>query len=246
MSRLLIIYYHEIVKDEPGSSYQKLEVSGFEEQMKYLHDHQYRTLLFPELMEEIPDKAVIVSFDDGFMSVYENALPIMKKYDIRGNVYLPTAFIGKEPPFMTWDMIEELHAGDKWYFAAHTHNHVDIRTLDSDSAADEISRSHELFRSHLGYTPDVFCMPYGAFDRKSVRLVKKAGRYEYMLGSFYGHIDTENMSGRVLPRIGISNDDSIETFADKLEGRLDWKGQLQKTRLLISNLRGQTIDHYEY
>lgn len=246
MNKLVILYYHDIVPEGEGFSYQKLEVSKFEEQMKFLMGKAFQTLLFSDLDKPLPEKPVIVSFDDGFRSVYEKAAPIMKKYGIKGNVYLPTAYIGKDPKFMSWEMVQSLYITNDWYFAAHTHNHVDIRKLDEKSAKKEISLSHEEISQHLGYTPDVFCMPYGAFDKRSADLVRKIGNYQYILGSFYGAINVKQLGNAVLPRIGVSNDDTIEKFEDKLNGKYNWKGPLQRLRLMISNIKGERVEHYEY
>ena len=89
-NKLLVIYYHEIVENGQGYSYQKLEKEMFEQQMRYLKEQGYQTLFFRDLDKPLPEKAIIVSFDDGFRSVYENAIPIMKRYGIKANIYLPS------------------------------------------------------------------------------------------------------------------------------------------------------------
>ena len=108
MKKLLITYYHEVVKEGEGATYQKIEEEKFEAQMRYLQEQGYTSLFFSELGKPLPEKAVIVSFDDGFRSVYENAAPIMQKYGIKGNIYLPTAYIGNDEKFMDWDMVRAL------------------------------------------------------------------------------------------------------------------------------------------
>ena len=236
MSRILIIYYHEVVPDGCGSSYQKHDASKFEQEMRCLRERGYHTLLFSELNEPLPERSVIVSFDDGYQSVLQYAAPIMKQYGIKGNVYLPTGRIGASPEFMDWPEIETMRNSGDWYFAAHTHSHADIRTLTRESAAAEILQSTALFEQHLGYRPDVFCMPYGSFDRGSVKLIRELGGYRYLLGSFYGVADLDRADRTVLPRIGISNDDTLADFEAKLDGKRNWKGPLQRARLAYHNL----------
>lgn len=242
--KVLIIYYHEVVEDEESFSYQKIGKTKFEEQMAFLKEQGYQTLYFSELKNPIPEKAVIVSFDDGFESVYQNAMPIMKKYGIKGNVYLPTAYVGKEK-FMTWDMVREL-SKDGFEMQAHTHNHVDIRGLDEDGLRKEITDSNERFLSELGQIPTAFCMPFGTYDKASVRALKKIGAYEYWLGSYYGRCKEGKWKNKVLPRIGISDTDTMEVFEKKLCGGLDWKGPLQRFRLWIKSLKKERITKYEY
>ena len=103
-----------------------------------------------------------------------------------------------------------------------------------------------MFQKHLERVPQAFCMPFGTYDKKSIKLLKKESRYNYLLGSYYGRIKSKNISGRVLPRIGISNNDSLEVFADKLNGKYDWKGPLQRLRLMWKNLKKERITEYEY
>lgn len=246
MTKLLIIYYHEVVENGQGFSYQKIEKDKFESQMKYLHDQGYHTLLFSELDKPLPDKAIIVSFDDGFRSVYENAAPIMKKNGIRGNIYLPTRYIGIDEHFMTWEMIKELSENNVCEMQAHTHNHVDIRRLNNLELTKEIQKSDELFQKELGVLPKALCMPFGVYDRKLIKMVRNRNRYKYLLGSYYGRIKPNNIEKCVLPRIGISNDDDMKKFVDKLEGKYDWKGPLQRLRLVWKNIKKERIVQYEY
>ncbi len=242
-NKLTIIYYHEVVKKNEGFSYQKIEADKFEEQMRYLRDNDYVSLTFSQLKDPLPEKAVIVSFDDGFRTVFENAAPIMKKYGIKGNVYLPTAYIGEKPQFMTWEMVKLLQ-GD-FEFQAHTHNHVDIRALCKEDMQKEIMQSDELFDKYLGYLPKAFCMPFGTYNNTSKKILNGIDRYDYLLASYYGSIKKYD-KGKVLPRIGISNDDTIEIFEKKLKGKFNYKGTLQRLRLFLHNLKKDRITEYIY
>lgn len=246
MGKLLIIYYHEVVEKGQGYSYQKIDKDKFENQMKYLHDQEYHSLLFSELDKTLPEKAIIVSFDDGFRTVYENAVPIMKKYGIRGNVYLPTKYIGVDAHFMTWEMVKELSKDNFFEMQAHTHNHIDIRRLNKVTIKEQIKYSDGIFQEQSLNLPKAFCMPFGTFDKKSLRLLKNQNRYKYILGSYYGHIQSRYLEKNVLPRIGISNDDTMKVFIDKLDGKYDWKGPLQRLRLLLKNIKKERITQYEY
>lgn len=246
MKSLIIIYFHEVVEKGEGFSYQKIEKEKFEEQMKYLNDEGYQSLFFSELEKEWPEKAIIVSFDDGFRSVYENAAPIMEKYNIKGNIYLPTQYIEKDDKFMTWKMVQELDKKKQFEFAAHTHNHVDIRILKKETFYQEVETSNKMIKEKLGYVPEAFCMPYGVYDKKSINILQGFGTYKYILGSFYGEIQQDKLMNQIIPRIGISNDDTISIFKKKLEGKLNLKGYLQKIRLYMQSKLGNRVTEYKY
>ena len=57
MKKLIIIYYHDIVENGKGYSYQKVEKEHFENQMKYLKEHGYQTILFVDMEKFLPEKA---------------------------------------------------------------------------------------------------------------------------------------------------------------------------------------------
>lgn len=242
MNQLLIIYYHEVVEKGQGFSYQKIEKEKFAEQMQYLAENGYKSLFFSEIDKRIPEKAIIISFDDGFRSVYEKAAPIMKKYGLKGNIYLATGYMDSDPEFMSWEMVEQLFNDGQFEMQAHTHNHADIRTLSREGMQEEINRSNELFEQHLGYIPKAFCMPYGAYNHSSIALLRECGSYRYILGSFYGRRSENKLEGRIVPRIGISDKDSLAVFAGKLNGAYDWKGALQRVRLTAKNLKKERIE----
>ena len=88
-------------------------------------------------------------------------------------------------------------------------------------------------------------MPYGKYDKKSIKLLKKNGNYKFVFASFYGHAGEKNLRNKLLPRIGISNEDSLDIFEKKLQGKMNWKGSAQKLRLKIANLKGERIRQYD-
>lgn len=246
MSKLIVIYYHDIVEAGNGYSYQRVEVQNFEEQMRYLHEQGYSSLLFEDLDKSIPDKSILVTFDDGFRTVYERAVPIMRKYGIKGNIFLPTKYVEQqEKHFMTWDMLKKVCEQGEFSVAAHTHSHADVRTLNDITMHSEIEKSNYLVQEHLGIITKSFCMPYGKYDCKSMKRLRNISDYQYIFGSFYGHVRESKLKSNVLPRIGISNDDSIAVFRKKLEGKLNWKGPIQRMRLHMANLKGERITQYD-
>lgn len=246
MKKLAVIYYHDIVDTGKGYSYQKTEESHFEEQMRFLSENGYHTLLVDDLEKPLLDKAVLITFDDGFASVYQRAVPIMRTYGIKGNILLPTKYIDEnDPRFMSWEQLKELCDAGDFSVAAHTHSHVDIRTLDEEDMKNETEHNRDSIVRRLGKNPKCFCMPYGKYDKRSIGLLKAYGGYSYIMASFYGLAKESSLTKRLLPRIGISNDDTIEVFADKLSGKYNWKGPLQRVRLTLENIKGERITQYD-
>jgi peptidoglycan/xylan/chitin deacetylase (PgdA/CDA1 family) len=147
---------------------------------------------------------------------------------------------------MDWDMVRALQKNG-FEMQAHTHTHADIRTLSLEDMQREVQASGEHFADELGVKPCAICLPFGTYDRRSVRRLKRAGGYKYILASYYGRAGKRKCKkGGLLPRIGISDTDGIEVFEKKLKGKLSWKGPLQRARLFLHNLKGDRIEKYEY
>lgn len=245
MERLVVIYYHDVVKLGEGYSYQRIEEEKFEQQMRFLTEQGYHSILFEDLGNPLPEKPIMITFDDAFRSVYETAVPIMKKYGMKGNVFLPTKYVEEgHPHFMTWNMIKELYDEKFFDVAAHTHSHVDIRTLSYEMMKNELETSNSLIRNRIGKEADCFCMPYGTYNASSIRDLRKAYSYRFLFACYYGGINEKKLKKGILPRIGISNDDTMEVFANKLSGKLDWKGVAQRARLMLTNLKGERVEEY--
>ena len=245
MKRITVIYYHSIVEPGKGRSYQCVERQKFEEQMRWLRDNHYQSLLLDDLDKPLPHKGVLVVFDDGFRSVYDTAAKIMNQYGIKGNVFVPTYYVEQcHPRFMTWDMIKELCESQQFCVGAHTHRHVDIRNLDQAGMREEILLSSQLFEQHLGKKPKAFCMPYGKYDRRSIARLQNCENYRWLYASYYGQLGKATRRS-LIPRVGISNDDSMVVFEKKMLGKLNWTGPLQRLRLLVENAVGKRVEVYE-
>lgn len=115
---------------------------------------------------------VAITFDDGMKSVYQNALPILRKYQAPAHVFLSTKAIGAGSywpgqsanvpslEMLDWGEVERLHAAGI-HVENHTHSHPDLRLLDADQLADECSKADEIITSRLGRKPKYFAYPYG-------------------------------------------------------------------------------------
>lgn len=121
-SQLLIVTYHGVLPDKlyqgdsPLREYEYrnfMNVSDFEEQIRYFRTH-YHPIMLKEYLQyrkegkELPPYSVIVTFDDGFLNNYEYAFPILKKYDVPAVFFVSTAFIGNQKMLWTEELIYRL------------------------------------------------------------------------------------------------------------------------------------------
>lgn len=235
--RVVIIYYHEVVC-ENSFSYQKINIKKFEEQMYYLNNNKqkFNIITFNDLLSNKLSKRkinIIISFDDGFKTVATNAHPILERLKIPYSIYLATSFLNREN-YLAKEDINLLSKTNLVTFEAHTHNHINCKTASENEIIEEISLSDSFFLKTFNTIPRVFCFPYGKYSIKSKKIFVKLKRYDLLLGSFYGFLPNK-YKNKILPRIGISDDDDLKTFKMKLMGKYNWKGFLQKLRMHIKH-----------
>lgn len=91
-NKIPIIYYHDVVDDGKGYSFQNTELSVFKNHMKFLVNNKYKTYRFdeisPNFKKKRSSKEVIITFDDGFKSNYNIVFPLMKKLKLKFNIFL--------------------------------------------------------------------------------------------------------------------------------------------------------------
>lgn len=135
--------------------------------------------------EEIPDKSVVITLDDGYEDNYTNAFPILEEYSIPASIFLTTGYLNghndwmdhsdcPKHPIMNWDQIKEM-SRHGINFGAHTVTHPRLTELENHRVRSEIEDSKKEIEDKLGETCDHFAYPYGLFNDKISRIVKETG-----------------------------------------------------------------------
>ncbi len=165
---------------------------AFERQMAYLKANGYRVITLKDFSDfiherrEIPDRSVVISFDDGYQSFYEIAYPILKKFDFKATLFVYTDFIGNGKNALNWKQLRELKA-QGFEIGSHSVSHSDLTKQEkgeSDGAYlerinNEIIRSKAIIDDRLDQDTIYMAFPYGRYNSKILRLCKQAG---YTLG----------------------------------------------------------------
>jgi len=191
-----VLMYHHIL---PENGFLSISVRDFERQAKLLAEKGYRTLNAEEFFAfkkgeySPPKKSVLLTFDDGWRDVYFYAYPIMKKYRLRGIVFLVTSWVErasikkaeffphshkecknlvkKEPErvVLNWKEVEKMQ--DVFDFHSHTHTHFE----DDICLKEEFELSRELLKEKLGIESKHLCWPRGFYDERLLSLAKTCG-----------------------------------------------------------------------
>ncbi|MCL4517062.1 MAG: polysaccharide deacetylase family protein [Firmicutes bacterium] len=182
LKRIPVLTYHRIMaRPRPNYRVPTVPPSVFERQMAYLARHGYRTISPDQLVAyyqgraSLPEKPVLITFDDGWVDNYTTAFPILKKFGYQATVFLVAGKIGTGQ-LLNWEQIREM-SGYGITFGAHTMTHPHLTSLEAGPAAREIAESKATIEAHLGRPVDFFAYPYGdgAFNEEIRGLVQKAG-----------------------------------------------------------------------
>jgi peptidoglycan/xylan/chitin deacetylase (PgdA/CDA1 family) len=177
----ILLYHHIEDHDPPGRYF--VSPADFEAQMKALHDWGYTTITPMQLITaitegaELPARPLLITFDDGDLSVYASAFPIMKQYGLIGAVYIVGNYLNAQG-FMTSAMLKDL-AASGWEIGAHSMTHLDL-TERHKKLGDETSGVRMLLESQVGLPVRTFAYPFGKFDLKVRVAVGSAGYYGAM------------------------------------------------------------------
>ena len=173
-----ILLYHRIAESPINSQYY-VPPDRFEEQMKLLHDWEYTVIPLKLLVKaikkgaDLPPRPIIITFDDGDISVYERAFPIMQKYGLTGVVYIVGNYMGTEG-YMTADQIKELMAAG-WEVGSHGRSHRDLRKLEPVIQQVEIVEARKKLQEATGASVDTFAYPFGFMTDTAGSFVHAAG-----------------------------------------------------------------------
>lgn len=188
-----ILMYHSI-SNSTNRKFKQFTISPslFEKQMAYLHEHAYTPITVTQFVNNmsqscssLPERPVILTFDDGYADFFTDALPILKRYNFVATLYVVTGFINETSRWLkregeatrqmlTWDQLGEISASDI-ECGAHTHHHPRLDTLPSSIAHHEIVISKKTLEDHLGKSVSSFAYPFGYYTATIQQLVQAAG-----------------------------------------------------------------------
>ena len=150
--------------------------------------------------EPWPNRAVVLTFDDGYEDNYTVAAPILREFGVPATFFVTVNAIGSQMrmtwdhdlpalPWMTWDMVRELSQGG-FEIGSHTLTHCDLGTVKGQAAAAEIGDSKRRLEDKLGSEVRSFAYPFGGRDNfltENLEWVKQAG-YRCCCSAFGGAV----------------------------------------------------------
>ncbi|MBS7224130.1 MAG: polysaccharide deacetylase family protein [Clostridiaceae bacterium] len=201
--KLPIIMYHSVLKDQAQAGKYVISPSALEADLNYLESHGYETVTVADLVRyvdelgELPEKPVMITFDDGHYNNYLYAYPLLKKHGMRAVI----SVIGKETEqytesgqenaywsYLTLDRLREISTDGVFEIQNHSYDlhENDARkgalrmrgeSLESYRAllVEDTERTQKLLIEGGVPTPICYTYPYGACSRESEEVIKSLG-----------------------------------------------------------------------
>jgi peptidoglycan/xylan/chitin deacetylase (PgdA/CDA1 family) len=218
VSEVPIVMYHYVREvdrsTDPLGWNLSINPVDFEKQLAYLKNEGYLSLKLQDLLEgEVPEKSIVLSFDDGLEDFYSTALPLLKEYGFTATNAIITDMIG-ERGHMTKEQIEEcLDAGIE--ITSHTVSHPNLTNLSTEDLRSELLESKNYLIKEFGISVDSFVYPSGKYDDEVLESLLEVG-YLMALTTNYGVADL-SVNLLELPRIRVDNRDGFEGFVEKMK-----------------------------
>lgn len=202
--RLPIIMYHGLLKEQKRQGKFVISPSDFEKDLKYLKDNGYHTIVMQDLLDYVgegkplPEKPVMLTFDDGYYNNYLYAFPLLQLYESKmvlspigryADEYSKTKDEHANYSHATWEELKEmidsgwvevqnhsynLHQNDKQRKGSQK---VSGESVDQYKAMlmKDVEKMQQAVRENTGWTPTAFTYPFGAVSRESLPILKEMG-----------------------------------------------------------------------
>ncbi len=246
---LVILQYHHISDKAPKLT--STSPALFKAHLDFLKEHQFKVLSaekLPKILSSgtIPDRTVIITFDDGYRSIYQNAWPILKKRKLPFTVFVNSqAHDEKNPRFMSWDQLREM-AKKGATMANHSDSHTHFLRRRSGESFDqwqvrrerEIDFAQQRIKKELGQAPKLFAHTYGEYDQALLRMLERKGYLAF--GQQSGPVSPHS-NAQALPRFpfgGAYGD--MQDFSTKV-----YSLPFPQLRVVVKDSKGRSLKQPE-
>ena len=200
---LISVMYHRFNESKYPSTNIQLDI--FKEQLdiiekegiKFIHPDNFEK----SLSERKKERKILLTVDDGLLSFYENAWPILKEKKIPFILFVNTREVGSYN-YMNWSQIRELYNNENVEIGNHSHSHEYLVEESNEIILNDISKSIKIFKDNLGENSIFFSYPFGEYSLEFKKIIQNLG-FKYAFGQHSGVID-ETKDFWELPRFPIN------------------------------------------
>ena len=180
---LPILMFHYI-EDVPSDSSDQMRYNlsfspqKLEQFLIFFEEHNIKTLTFWDLKKiierkkEFPEKAVMLTFDDGYKNHYDNAFPILKKYNAKGVFFIISSKPDNDSNYANWNQLKEM-ADNGQEIASHTVSHLNLVNFSKAEIKSELEISKNTIEKKIGKPVISLCYPAGKYNERVIEVAKE-------------------------------------------------------------------------
>ena len=200
---IISLMYHRFEENKYPST--NIKINDFVEHLKIIEENGIRFInpanFENELKNNKEQRKILLTIDDGFLSFYKNAWPILKKKQIPFILFVSTREVGAFN-YMNWDQIKEISQEDFVEIGNHSHTHEYLVDESKELIKKDIEKSISIFEKNLGKNSIFFSYPFGEYSNEFKKIIKNFD-FKYAFGQHSGVID-ETKDLYELPRYPIN------------------------------------------
>jgi len=207
-----VFCYHAMSEGATGTY--EVPSEDFAEQLAAIAEAGYQTVTPTQIadylagQDELPEKPVCLTFDDGPRSILTVSKPMMDEHGFVGTAFLITNSVGGTGK-LTWDDVRELEAAG-WEIGSHTQTHLYATRVRGEDYAAEAEQSRAAIEEHIEGECVSLAYPFGLYDEETLEITRDAG-YRIAFTIDRGPADQSD-EPYLIPREMVVNGNSLKTF----------------------------------
>ena len=160
------IMYHRFNESKYPST--NIQIDIFKEHLQIIKNSNFKFYNPKNFVDQFnspkKNKKILITIDDGFLSFYEEAWPILKKEKIPFILFVSTEHVGNKG-YMSWEQIKEIERSDLAMIGHHSHTHDYLIDKSDKEFISDIKKANKMFLENLGYIPKLFSYPFGEYSK---------------------------------------------------------------------------------
>lgn len=217
-----VLMYHQIAEATEAPTKLAVNPAAFADQLACLRDAGFTAITAGDLAAalagesaELPDRPVVLTFDDGYGDFYHQAMPLLNKYGFTATLFMTTGGLGHQPMLDWGQLTEAAHAGIE--IGAHTYMHPALDQLSDARLHEELYVPKSQLEDNLGMPIPGLAYPYGHSSRKVRQLARELGHtYAYSVGN---SMTTSGSNLFTLPRLTVQRATTLDAFRKMVSGQ---------------------------